>query len=126
MKRRNYPLRLRPALMEEARNVAKSGGLSLNQLINVAVEEKLAALRTVNRFHERIRREGRWETVQILGRVGIQNHPMEGEEHLIGGSQVQPAPLPASERVGQFSKAFGWATPQFGKLKRHLEKTRGR
>ena len=126
MKRRNYPLRLRPALMEEARNVAKSGGLSLNQLINVAVEEKLAALRTVNRFHERIRREGRWETVQILDRVGIQNHPMEGEERPSDESKAHTTAPPDLKRAGQFAKAFGWATPQFGKLKRHLEKTRGR
>jgi hypothetical protein len=122
MRKSIYPLRLRPALMEEARDVAKSGGLSLNQLINVAVEEKLAALRTVNRFQERIRREGRWETVQILGRVGIQNHPMEGEERPSGESKAHATAPPDLERAGQFGKAFGWATPQFGKLKRRLER----
>jgi hypothetical protein len=126
MRRSIYPLRLRPMLMEEARNVAKSGGLSLNQLINVAVEEKLAALQTVNRFQERIRREGRWETVQILGRVGIQNPPMKSEERPSGESKPHTTVAPELERAGQFGKAFGWATPQFGKLKKRLERMNSR
>lgn len=40
-----YPLRLQYSLMAEARRVAKSEGVSLNQLINVAVAEKVAAVR---------------------------------------------------------------------------------
>lgn len=42
----NVALRLLPSLMEQARQVAKEEGVPLNQLINVAVAEKLSALRT--------------------------------------------------------------------------------
>lgn len=41
----NYPLRLQASLMAEARKVAKAEGVSLNQFINVAVAEKVAAVR---------------------------------------------------------------------------------
>jgi hypothetical protein len=43
MRRSNVALRLRPSLLEEARRVAESEGVALNQLINVAVAEKLSA-----------------------------------------------------------------------------------
>lgn len=42
----NYALRLQATLKEEAERAAKAEGTTLNQLINVAVAEKLAALRT--------------------------------------------------------------------------------
>ncbi len=42
----NIALRLQTSLLEEARRVAESEGVALNQLINVAVAEKLSALRT--------------------------------------------------------------------------------
>jgi hypothetical protein len=126
MRRSIYPLRLRPALMEEARNAAKSGGLSLNHLINVAVEEKLAALCIVNRFQERIRREGRWETVELLNRVEIKNPPMEAEKRSIGGPQAHAKAPSDSQRTENFPNAFGWANPQFGQLKKRLNRFRHR
>ncbi|WP_210324993.1 hypothetical protein [Mesorhizobium silamurunense] len=43
-------LRLQPSLLDEARKVAESEGVPLNQLINVAVAEKLSALRTESYF----------------------------------------------------------------------------
>ena len=46
MKTSNFALRLQPTLLEEARELAKSEGVALNQLINVAVAEKLAVTRT--------------------------------------------------------------------------------
>ena len=46
MKKSNFALRLQPSLMEEARKVAKAEGVAINQLINVAVAEKVSALRT--------------------------------------------------------------------------------
>jgi hypothetical protein len=50
MRRSNVALRLQPALLEEARRVAEGEGVALNQLINVAVAEKLSALRTEDYF----------------------------------------------------------------------------
>jgi hypothetical protein len=45
MKKSNLALRLQPSLLEEARRVAKAEGVAVNQLINVAVAEKVSALR---------------------------------------------------------------------------------
>jgi hypothetical protein len=44
-KKASYPLRLQASLMAEARRAAKSEGVSLNQFINVAVAEKVSAVR---------------------------------------------------------------------------------
>ena len=77
----SYSLRLQPSLMEEAREVARSEGVSLNQLFNVAVAEKLATVRTERGFKERIRRAGRWE-LHFL-RLGERDGPGE-RRHFLG------------------------------------------
>ena len=46
MRKSNVALRLQPSLLEETRKVAQSEGVALNQLINVAVAEKLSVMRT--------------------------------------------------------------------------------
>jgi hypothetical protein len=53
MRRNNVALRLQTSLLEEARKVSASEGVALNQFINVAVAEKLSALRTDDYFRER-------------------------------------------------------------------------
>jgi len=73
-------LRLQPSLMEEARKAAESEGVALNQLINVAVAEKVSTLRTEEYFQERARRADRAETLRILDRAGKSNPPMAGDE----------------------------------------------
>ena len=78
--RSNFVLRLRPALLEEARKAAESEGVALNQLINVAVAEKVSALRTEEYFRERARRANRVEALRILKRAGKGNPPVEGDE----------------------------------------------
>jgi len=123
--------------MEEARKAAASEGVSLNQLINVAVAEKVAALRTEIYLNERIRRADREETLRILDRAVKGDPPMVGDELLIGGqegfgkkpqTEAQPAPppdlAPDGERAGEIGKPFGRATPQFGMLKKRPEKAR--
>ena len=65
----NYALRLQTSLMNELRRVAKEN-TSINQLINVAVAEKLAALRTESYFQERMRRAGREDFLNILEKAG--------------------------------------------------------
>lgn len=52
----NYALRLLASLKAEAEKVAAEEGTTLNQFINVAVAEKLAALRTARYFEERASR----------------------------------------------------------------------
>jgi hypothetical protein len=80
MRRSNFALRLQPSLLEELRKAAEVEGVALNQLINVAVAEKVSALRTVDYFRERGRRVDRAETLRILDRAGKGNAPLEGDQ----------------------------------------------
>jgi hypothetical protein len=80
MRRSNFALRLQPSLLEELRKAAELEGVALNQLINVAVAEKVSALRTEQYFQERGLRAGRSETLRILERAGRGNAPVEGDE----------------------------------------------
>ena len=66
--------------MEEARKLAQAEGVALNQLISVALAEKLSALRAEEYFQERAGRAKRGETLRILKRVGTENTPREGDE----------------------------------------------
>jgi hypothetical protein len=43
MRKSNFALRLQPSLLEEARKLAEAEGVALNQLINLAVAEKVSA-----------------------------------------------------------------------------------
>src|SRR6202142_1664400 len=80
MRRRNFALRLQPALLDELRKVAEAEGVALNQLINVAVAEKVSALRTETYFRERGRRADRAGTLRILARAGKGSPPREGDD----------------------------------------------
>ena len=80
MRRSNFALRLQPSLLEELRRAAESEGVALNQLINVAVADKVSALRTEEYFRERGRRANRAETLRILKRAGKRNPPVAGDE----------------------------------------------
>jgi hypothetical protein len=80
MRRSNFALRLQPSLLDELRRTAEAEGVAINQLINVAVAEKVSALRTETYFRERARRADRVETLRILARAGKGNPPMKGDE----------------------------------------------
>jgi hypothetical protein len=80
MRRSNFALRLQPSLLDELRKIAEAEGVALNQLINVAVAEKVSALRTADYFRKRGRRADRAETLRILERAGKGNPPMKGDE----------------------------------------------
>jgi hypothetical protein len=80
MRKSNFALRLQPSLLEEARKLAESEGVALNQLINVAVAEKLSALRTEDYFHRRVARANLPKALRILKRAGAGNPPMKGDE----------------------------------------------
>ena len=51
-----YSLRLQPSLLAEARRVANSEHVALNQWLNVCVAEKLSARRAEESFQERFLR----------------------------------------------------------------------
>jgi hypothetical protein len=73
-------LRLQTSLLEEARRVAGAEGVALNQLINVAVAEKLSALRTEDYFRERVGRANVGRAKRILKRAGRGKTAVAGDE----------------------------------------------
>jgi hypothetical protein len=75
-------LRLQSSLLEEAKRVAEKEGVALNQFINVAVAEKLSALRTEDYFRERAQRGDVQRAKRILKRAGRGNAPTPGDEVL--------------------------------------------
>jgi hypothetical protein len=66
----NYALRLQAFLMDELRTVVEEEGTTLNQFINVAVAEKLTALRTERHFQERAGRASPADFLAILEKAG--------------------------------------------------------
>jgi len=90
VRRSNFALRLQPSLLDVARKLAESEGVALNQLINVALAEKISALRTEEYFAERARRSDPRKIVRILKRLGRGRPPVEGDE--------LPSAYPAKKR----------------------------
>lgn len=75
----NYALRLQASLMDELRKVVEEEGTTINQFINVAVAEKLAALRTERYFQERASRANPADFLAILEKAGT-DIAIEGDE----------------------------------------------
>ena len=73
-------MRLQVSLLDEVRRVAETEGVALNQFINVAVAEKLSALRTGEYFRERAGRGNVPAAKRILKRAGRGNTPVQGDE----------------------------------------------
>jgi hypothetical protein len=80
MRKNNVALRLQTSLFEEAKRVSATEGVALNQFINVAVAEKLSALRTEEYFEERAQRGSVRRAKQVLKRSGRGKAPLAGDE----------------------------------------------
>ena len=80
MRKSNFALRLQPSLLQEARKLAESEGVALNQLINLAVAEKVSALRTESYIAERATRANISKALKILKRAGVGQRPVKGDE----------------------------------------------
>jgi hypothetical protein len=80
MRTSNFALRLQPTLMEEAKALAKTEGVALNQLINVALAEKLAATRTLAFFERYTQGANVAEALALLRRPRVGEPPREGDE----------------------------------------------
>jgi hypothetical protein len=80
MVRNNFALRLQESLLREARAVSEQEGVALNQFINVAVAEKLSALRTEDFFRERAARGKPKAALAQLKRTGKNRSPTPGDE----------------------------------------------
>ena len=80
MKTSNFALRLQPALMEEARALAKSEGVALNQIINIALAEKLASSRTRAFFERYTHNADVAEALALFRRPRVGEPPRAGDE----------------------------------------------
>ena len=80
MRKSNVALRLQESLLTEARSVAQTEGVALNQFINVAVAEKLSALRTEDYFRERAERGNVAKAKRLLNRAGKGKPAVPGDE----------------------------------------------
>ena len=80
MRRSNVALRLQASILDEALRVSETEGVALNQFINVAVAEKIAALRTADYFRERARRANLSGALALLDRLGRDDPPQSGDE----------------------------------------------
>ena len=80
MRRSNVALRLQESILEEARRVSETEGVALNQFINVAVAEKLSALRTEEYFRVREQRGDVARAKRLLKRAGRGSAPVPGDE----------------------------------------------
>lgn len=79
MRKSNFALRLQPSLLNEARKLAETEGVALNQFINVAVAEKLSALRTEAYFEGRAARADIPKALAVLKRAGAGKLPVKGD-----------------------------------------------
>lgn len=74
----NYSLRLLPSLKSAAEKIAKAEGTSLNQLINLALAEKVAALTTATYFQERSRKASVADFQRVLtGAPDVEPEPWD-------------------------------------------------
>jgi predicted nucleic acid-binding protein len=80
IRKSNVALRLQESLLEEARRVAESEGVALNPFINVAVAEKLSALRAEEYFRERGERGDLARAKRLLKRAGRGKPPVPTDE----------------------------------------------
>lgn len=76
----NYALRLQSSIMEALRKVAQEEGTTINQFINVAVAEKLSALKTEDYFKERAAMARPGDFMRILNKAKGTEPPREGDE----------------------------------------------
>ncbi|MBP6014813.1 MAG: hypothetical protein KBA31_21500 [Alphaproteobacteria bacterium] len=79
MSQSNYALRLQSSLKAEAERIAKAEGTTLNQFINVAVAQRISAVRTADYFRERAARGDVKEALKLLDRLGTET-PRTGDE----------------------------------------------
>jgi hypothetical protein len=80
MRKSNVALRLQESKLEGSRRASETEGVALNQFIDVAVAEKISALRTEQHFGERGQRGPLARAKRLLKRAGRANPPVAGDE----------------------------------------------
>jgi hypothetical protein len=76
----NFNLRLPTSLKRELEKVACADGTSLNQLIVIAIAEKLSALRTTEFFEERRKLADFGAALEVMNRAGRGEAPRDEDE----------------------------------------------
>ena len=76
----NYALRMLASLKAEAERIAAADGTTLNQLINMAVAEKISALNTAAYINERGTRADVARALDLLEKAGRDEPPVAGDE----------------------------------------------
>jgi len=79
MSKSNYPLKAPASILAAARRAAARDGVSLNQFINTALAEKVAALAAEEVFTQRAARADKARFLDVLRRVGPEP-PQPGDE----------------------------------------------
>ena len=79
MGRNNYALNAPESILAAARRAAKRDGVSLNQFINTALAEKVAALQAEEVFTQRAARADKGRFLDVLDRLG-REAPRAGDE----------------------------------------------
>jgi hypothetical protein len=74
------PIRLQRSLLSEVRKLAEEEGTSVSEFVNVAVAEKVGALRTARFFAERAARADVPGALELLQRLGAGKPPLPGDE----------------------------------------------
>ena len=80
MTKSNYALRLQASIKAEAEKLAADEGTTLNQFINVAVAEKIAALKTLDYIRRRGAAGDAAAARAILARAGSKGAVESGDE----------------------------------------------
>jgi len=75
----NYPLRLPEGLLDQARALAQSEGVSINQFLSTLIAERIGELKALHHVRARIARADRAKVAVVLGRVPDQA-PLDGDE----------------------------------------------
>jgi hypothetical protein len=79
MSESDYSFWLQPSLKAAAERIAASQGISLDQFINVAIAEKMAALETDDFFESRAAKGLRSDFLSFLDNAG-QGQPVAGDK----------------------------------------------
>ncbi len=70
MSKSNYPLKAPASILAAARRAAERDGVSLNQFINTALAEKVAALEAEEVFTKRAVRADKARFLEVLAHIG--------------------------------------------------------
>lgn len=77
----NYPLRLPETLMEDARGLAKSQGVSVNQFLATLIAERVGELKALRHVRAQIARADTAKALAVLALVP-DRPPLAGDEVL--------------------------------------------